>query len=489
MTLVLVVTMLTLVTPPKAAFATETKTFVEWFNPDGATSDSYINKIAALFGKTATDSISDDDLATYTGGLALTGADIPAGTATNLDKLAGLTSLSITQATNFTDASFTSKMPNLSYLDLSGDAADPDTGFSDLSTITGPNLEALILAGDNCSDLTQLKPMPKLAILDLSGNSITDPALPATLPSLTYLNLHDNVIFSLTTLPILPAIKEIDLSGQRHAGGYDLGQLTKYAPTLTALDLTVTGQTDFSGIEVFNNLVFLGLRANMIVDPSALSVLTGLQELDLALNKIEDPALIAALRSALPNTALLFEYNPAWPYSDLFITNVATLPTGKVAQPYSLGLDISAEAPLSPNSLSSTFSPDSTFSLNTASLTTLATQTLTLLSVDYPLTWSVVDGSLPAGLSLDAQTGAISGTPTAPGSFRFAVQAIGTPDTATPDNQAAGAKYLALTINATDSPSIPATGDDGLLWLAALLLAAAAVLVLALRSAVLSRHC
>ncbi|MGD0882481.1 MAG: putative Ig domain-containing protein [Acidimicrobiales bacterium] len=36
-----------------------------------------------------------------------------------------------------------------------------------------------------------------------------------------------------------------------------------------------------------------------------------------------------------------------------------------------------------------------------------------------PYTWSVVDGSLPAGLSLDTNTGAITGTPTATGTFTF----------------------------------------------------------------------
>ena len=40
-----------------------------------------------------------------------------------------------------------------------------------------------------------------------------------------------------------------------------------------------------------------------------------------------------------------------------------------------------------------------------------------------PITWSITSGSLPDGLELDSSTGAITGTPTASGTYNFSVQA------------------------------------------------------------------
>lgn len=48
-----------------------------------------------------------------------------------------------------------------------------------------------------------------------------------------------------------------------------------------------------------------------------------------------------------------------------------------------------------------------------------------------PITWSVVSGSLPAGLTLAANTGVLSGTPTAAGTSSFTVQAQNAVGTAT----------------------------------------------------------
>ncbi len=55
-----------------------------------------------------------------------------------------------------------------------------------------------------------------------------------------------------------------------------------------------------------------------------------------------------------------------------------------------------------------------------------------------PYAWSVVAGTLPAGLSLNPRTGVLSGTPTRRGTARFTVRVAG---------QATAARSFTLTVN------------------------------------------
>lgn len=64
----------------------------------------------------------------------------------------------------------------------------------------------------------------------------------------------------------------------------------------------------------------------------------------------------------------------------------------------------------------------STVALNAMSQGVAFSQTLTATG-DAPITWSVSAGTLPAGLTLNASTGVLSGTPTGSGAFSFTVRA------------------------------------------------------------------
>ncbi len=63
-----------------------------------------------------------------------------------------------------------------------------------------------------------------------------------------------------------------------------------------------------------------------------------------------------------------------------------------------------------------------TSSLPPATVNNPYSATLSATGGQLPYTWSVIQGSLPAGLILNPSSGVISGTPTTPGTFNFTVQ-------------------------------------------------------------------
>ena len=72
---------------------------------------------------------------------------------------------------------------------------------------------------------------------------------------------------------------------------------------------------------------------------------------------------------------------------------------------------------------------------------TAYSQTLQAIGGTPPYTWSIIAGALPAGLTLNATTGVISGTPTATGTSNFTVQVQ---DSATPKATATAALSIAI---------------------------------------------
>lgn len=66
-----------------------------------------------------------------------------------------------------------------------------------------------------------------------------------------------------------------------------------------------------------------------------------------------------------------------------------------------------------------------TLTLPNGTVGTAYNQTLAATGGSGTLVWSVVSGALPTGLSLNATTGAITGTPTADATFNFTVKAMG----------------------------------------------------------------
>jgi uncharacterized protein YjdB len=103
-----------------------------------------------------------------------------------------------------------------------------------------------------------------------------------------------------------------------------------------------------------------------------------------------------------------------------------------------------------------------TTSLASGTVNTAYTATLAATGGTTPYTWSITGGSLPGGLSLNASTGAITGTPSATGTFSFTAKVT---DSGSPVLTATQA--LSLTISAAPpvtiwpATAVPARSDAG----------------------------
>jgi Putative Ig domain len=96
-----------------------------------------------------------------------------------------------------------------------------------------------------------------------------------------------------------------------------------------------------------------------------------------------------------------------------------------------------------------------TTTLPTGTVTVAYNATLQSSGGTAPVTWSITVGTLPGGLSLNANTGAITGTPTTAGTSSFTVKAT---DSTTPTAQTA-TQALSITVNSAAC----GTGSESLL--------------------------
>ncbi len=87
---------------------------------------------------------------------------------------------------------------------------------------------------------------------------------------------------------------------------------------------------------------------------------------------------------------------------------------------------------------------------------------ITVTGGSQPYTWQMVDGKLPPGLKLSLATGAISGVPTTPGTYRFAIVAT---DSYIPANRAQRSYTInvtaALTVEWKSPPAVHGQALEG----------------------------
>ncbi|MFZ0230973.1 MAG: putative Ig domain-containing protein, partial [Mycobacterium sp.] len=122
--------------------------------------------------------------------------------------------------------------------------------------------------------------------------------------------------------------------------------------------------------------------------------------------------------------------------------------TPTTAGPYSFTAQVT-DSEASPQSVTANLSITvnaqlaiSTTTLNNGIVGTAYSQTLAATGGIAPYTWSISAGNLPPGLSLNASTGAITGTPTAAGTYSFAAKVT---DSESPTHSATAS--LSITIN------------------------------------------
>ena len=150
------------------------------------------------------------------------------------------------------------------------------------------------------------------------------------------------------------------------------------------------------------------------------------------------------------------------------LTSVATIATGGLATAVSAGTT-TISASLTGVTGSTTLTVQTgplgvvTTSLSNGTVNITYSATLTANGGTVPYAWAIASGSLPPGLSLNATSGTITGTPTNAGTFSFAVNVSDASNPAQTATQALSITVSAVSAVATIWPSttVPGTVDSG----------------------------
>ena len=114
-----------------------------------------------------------------------------------------------------------------------------------------------------------------------------------------------------------------------------------------------------------------------------------------------------------------------WSSSSPAVATISTRGLVSAISPGSAVISATLNGKTSSTTVTVTTSPlvISTKSLATGTVGALYSSTVAATGGALPYTWSIADGTLPTGLTLNTSTGVISGTPSAAGTFNFVVQA------------------------------------------------------------------
>jgi Leucine-rich repeat (LRR) protein len=274
-----------------------------------------------------------------------------------------------------------------------------------------PSLPASLEMLDCYNNQLALLPALPASLIELycSENQLTSlPALPA---SLTWLYCYDNQIASLPALPTSLAIlycndnqlASLDLSG--------LTSLTTFNGSGQTVPLTLTGNV------------------------------TDGYTLNIALNT-----------PTFGNAAVTYTGGTLTSTDNTVASTSFTVQTGNASYALSgtLNLTYQDAAPAVAPAITTT-------SLSGGTVGTAYSRTLAATG-DAPITWSITVGNLPGGLSLNASTGEISGTPTAANTFNFTVRAT---NGAGNDTKALSIAVIPAFVAVTNITNVPTSATAG----------------------------